>query len=187
MALACVDSGDCKDDEICVLAAPYSSDSFASSCVSKKSADGFSELCGHGTCKLGKSACEPVNPAAEWAEPRGCNPSTPIQCGKASCERPQVCCAREKGPVCVATSECADLAAGPRWGCTSAKECAEGQVCCVTGHGQMGASCAFSCDYQTQLPTCNKDSDCPEVFGSKPKCKPAENAPSKQVKSCQMQ
>lgn len=185
-ALVCVDSGDCRPDELCVLAAPYSSDSSVATCVSKKAADGFSELCGHGTCKLGKSACGPINPDADWSAPRSCAPTSPIQCGKASCERPQVCCAREKGPECVAESECASLSEGARWSCTSSKECAEGQVCCVTGAGQMGAACAFSCDTQSQLPACSKDADCPVVFGAKSKCKAAENAPSKQVKSCQM-
>ncbi|MFO0554017.1 MAG: hypothetical protein U0271_36895 [Polyangiaceae bacterium] len=182
-ALVCADSGDCPAEQICVLGAPYSSDSLAASCMEKKDAFGFAELCGRGTCKLGKTQCEAAA-GEDWSDVRSCEPTSAIQCGKASCAKPQVCCNKEKGPVCTAESECADLSAGARWGCTSTKECGEGQVCCVTGGGQMGSVCSFSCDYSMQLPTCTKDSECPEIMGSKSKCKPADTSPNKGLKIC---
>ena len=68
-ALECVDSGDCKADEICVSGAFYSSDSLASKCLPKKGAYGFDELCGRGTCRLGKTACSTTPPSPT---PRRC-------------------------------------------------------------------------------------------------------------------
>lgn len=185
-ALECVDSGDCKADEICVSGAWYSSDSLASKCMPKKGAYGLDELCGRGTCKLGKSACrkDPASTSDPFDVPT-CEPTTPAACGKATCKAPQVCVGSDKGLACGARPA-GGLSEGAVIECTANAQCAESQVCCIVGGGQLGSHCGFSCDVAMERYTCGADADCKGLMeGMTFKCKPETDQPLKGTKTCQ--
>lgn len=186
-ALECVDSGDCKADEICVSGAFYSSDSLASKCLPKKGAYGFDELCGRGTCRLGKTACSTTPPSPKQPGVlQTCNPTTPVVCGKAACKSGEICVGDDKGVHCTATAP-ESLADGAVLGCTANAQCAESQVCCLVGAGRMGAHCAFGCDIAMERYLCNTNADCKGLApeGMKFTCAPEPEPPLKGAKTCQ--
>lgn len=185
-ALACVDSGDCKADEICISGAFYSSDSTASKCMPKKGAYGLDELCGRGTCKLGKTACSKAPPSTSKVyDLQTCEPTAPVVCGKAACKAGEVCVGNDKGVKCGPPP--ADLSQGAVLACTADAQCAESQVCCLVGAGMMGSHCAFGCDIAMERYFCNSDADCKNVApeGMTFKCKPEPEPPLKGAKTCQ--
>ncbi|MFO0614746.1 MAG: hypothetical protein U0414_19320 [Polyangiaceae bacterium] len=184
-ALACVDSADCGADEICVSGAFFSGDSLASMCAPKKAAYGLAELCGRGTCKLGRSACEKEPPSATTVEDLAtCVGTTPVVCGKAACKPGEVCVGDDKGARCGPPP--ADLGQGAVLGCTANAQCPETQVCCLVGAGSLGAHCAFGCDVAMERRLCASDADCKGLMeGMTFACKPEADPPLKGVKTCQ--
>jgi hypothetical protein len=177
--LECSDSGDCGADELCVLGAHASAPSVAS-CVKKKEAAGTKELCGRGTCKVARTACQ----TNDIVGLRTCEPTTSFRCGKTSCRFPEVCCAGRIDSHCGRVA-CSKME-GPAWVCSARAHCGDGQVCCLSTLGQLGSQCVFSCSGEMQAPTCVKDADCPEIMGKKSKCMVANDSPVVGVKACQV-
>lgn len=85
-------------------------------------------------------------------------PSTSmIACGAASCDsKTQECCITGGIGSCVSKGA---ACGGVRYGCTSVDTCASGQVCCTSGAGSGGASCAASASCPTAT-TCKSNADC---------------------------
>jgi len=174
--LECSDSGDCGADELCVLGAHASAASVAS-CVKKKEATGFREICGRGTCKAARTACE----KHEMVGLRTCEPTASWPCGKTSCKFPEVCCAGRTDSHCQ-NYGCSKME-GPPWGCSAQAHCGDGQICCL---GDLSSECAFSCRGESETPTCTKDTDCPQIMGKKSKCMVVTDSPIAGVKKCQV-
>jgi hypothetical protein len=177
--LECSDSGDCGADELCVLGARASAASLAS-CVKKKAAAGSKEVCGRGTCRAARTACE----KHEIEGLRMCEPTTSWPCGATACKFPEICCAGRLDSHCRRYA-CSKME-GPAWACSARAHCGEGQVCCLSTLGHMGSQCVFSCDGEMQAPTCTKDADCPEIMGRRSKCMVVQDSPVEGVMACQV-
>ena len=81
---------------------------------------------------------------------------TPVKCGSFTCTAAQECCIIGGVGACLAAGA---VCAGSRYTCTSTSNCKSGQVCCISGSGAGGASCAAagSCPSTT---TCDTNADC---------------------------
>jgi hypothetical protein len=177
--LECSDSGDCGADELCVLGAHASAGDVAS-CVKKKAAAGSREVCGRGTCRAARTACE----KNDLLGLRTCEPTTTWQCGATSCKFPEVCCAGRTDSHCQILG-CSKME-GPPWACSAQDHCGDGQVCCLVDLGHLGSQCAFGCRGEALAPTCTRDADCPEIMGKKSRCSVVTDSPIAGVKACQV-
>lgn len=81
---------------------------------------------------------------------------TPVKCGTFTCTAAQECCIIGGIGACVTTGA---VCAGSRYSCTSKSNCGAEQVCCISGSGSGGASCAAAsaCPSTT---TCETNAEC---------------------------
>lgn len=81
---------------------------------------------------------------------------TPVKCGSFTCSAAQECCIIMGVGACLTAGA---VCAGSRYSCTSTSNCKSGEVCCISGSGAGGASCAASgaCPSAT---TCDTNADC---------------------------
>lgn len=142
-AFSCVDSKDCKSDELCVLSAPQSADLLAGSCKKMSSLEGEREVCGRGTCRLKNTSCQQGAAEPTWNMPPTCRaPNKKTACGAKTCGSSERCCSTVDGPRCQSQCDVYD-GVGAEWECAENKDCPKSQRCCLTSTDST--QCAFSC------------------------------------------
>ena len=108
-----------------------------------------------------------------------------INCGMISCDAAtEQCCGTQQGTSCIATG---DPCQGITLDCSSAANCDNGQICCLTGGmGMASAQCADMCGGGGPgggLQLCAENAECPpgidcvEVFGGFTACDPGFGGP----------